>query len=118
MKIQLNSDELNQLVLDHINSMGISTENFDVELAYSIDGCSIGLNKKETNKTKPIKKKKVVDVVETEQESATKDDEPTDTQTNKEMVDNHNPFSSHTDDDLKEDDDNPFGSTNEHSLFG
>lgn len=113
MKIQLNSDELNQLVLDHINSMGISTENFDVELAYSIDGCSIGLNKKETNKTKPIKKKKVV-----EPEPVTEDEEPTDTQVNEEMVDNHNPFSSHTDDNLKEDDDNPFGSTNEHSLFG
>lgn len=93
MKIQLNSDELNQLVLDHINSMGISTENFDVELAYSIDGCSIGLVKKETNQTKPTKKKKVVDVVETEQEPVTEDD-------------------------LKEDDDNPFSSTNEHSLFG
>lgn len=112
MKIQLNTEELNQLVLDHINSMGISTDNFEVDMRYSIDGCSIGLNKKETNKEKPSKKKKVVEPV-------TENEEPTDTQINEEMVDNHdNPFSNHTDDNLKENNDNPFGSTNEHSLFG
>lgn len=95
MKIQLNTEELNQLVLDHINSLGISTDNFDVDMRYSIDGCAIGLNKKETNKEKPTKKKK--EVME------------------EEVVDEPTPFSEPVEEDTTN---NESTEENPHSLFG